>query len=118
MVMPYSRAGNSLATATTRPAMRTLRRGSCRFPFRFERGHLAQATKVTRGGAVFRGEECLHEVPGHFRTDRAAAHAQDVHVIVLNALLRREMIVNQTGANAFHLVGANGGADAAAADRH
>ena len=51
-------------------------------------------------------------------SDGPAAHAEDVHVIVLDALLRREMVVDERRADARNLVGADRGADAAAADRH
>jgi hypothetical protein len=46
------------------------------------------------------GQESLHEIPGHFRADRTSAHAEDIHVIILDALLGGEMIVDETGANA------------------
>ena len=70
------------------------------------------------GLAELGGQERLHEVPGHRGADGAAAHAEDVHVIVLDALPRREMVVDETGADAGHFVGADRRADAAAADRH
>ena len=39
----------------------------------------------------------FHEVPGHRRSHRPAAHAEDVHVIVLDPLSSREVVVNQRG---------------------
>ena len=38
-------------------------------------------------------------------------------MVVFHALVRGEMIANEAGANAWNLVGADLGADAAAADR-
>src|SRR6516164_1346754 len=72
---------------------------------------------MARGLAELGGQESLHEIPGHFRADRTSAHAEYIHVIIFDDLLGGEMIVDETGANAFHLVGAHRRADAAAADR-
>src|SRR5215831_5246924 len=72
---------------------------------------------MARCPAELRGEKRLDEVPGYFRANRASAHTDDLHIIVLDALLGREMIVDETGVNAFNLVGAHRRADAAAADR-
>jgi hypothetical protein len=55
---------------------------------------LAQATKMSRGAAVFGGQISLDEIPSDFRADGSSAHAKDVHVIVLDTLLRGKMIVN------------------------
>jgi len=63
------------------------------------------------------GQERLDEIPGHRRSHGSSTHAKDVHVIVLDALLGREMVVDQTGADTLDLVGAHRRADAAAADR-
>ena len=64
------------------------------------------------------GEKGLDEIPGDGGSDRPSAHAQDVEVIVLDALLRREVVVDERRADARDLVGADRRADAAAADRH
>ena len=64
------------------------------------------------------GEKRLHEIPGDGGPDRSSAHAQDVEVIVLDALLRGEVIVDERRADAGDLVGADRRANAAAADRH
>jgi hypothetical protein len=63
------------------------------------------------------GQERLDEIPGHRRSNGSSAHTKDVHVIVLNALPGREMVVDQTSADTLDLVGAHRRADAAAADR-
>jgi len=63
------------------------------------------------------GQKRLDEIPGHRRPDGSSAHAKDIHVIVLDALPGREMVVDQTGADTLDLVGAHRRANAAAADR-
>ena len=63
------------------------------------------------------GPERLDQIPGHGRSHGSSAHANDVHVIVLDALPGREMVVDQTGADTRDFVGAHRRADAAAADR-
>ena len=60
----------------------------------------------------------LDEIPGDFGSDRPAAHAEHVHVVILHALLRREVVVDERGADARDLVGADRRADAASADGH
>jgi len=64
------------------------------------------------------GQERLHEVPGHAGPHRAATDADDVHVVVLDPLPGGKVIMDQRGTNTRHLVGADGGAHAAAADGH
>src|SRR5213594_2826613 len=53
---------------------------------RLERGHLAETAQVPRGLAVLRGEISLNQVPSQLRPDGPPTQAQDVHVIVLDAL--------------------------------
>ena len=43
---------------------------------------------------------------------------QNVHVVVLDSLLRREMVMDQGGPDTFHLIGADRCANPAAADRN
>src|SRR5271166_5142870 len=64
------------------------------------------------------GQEGLDEVPSHSRSHCPATHADNVHVIVLDPLPGREMIVDQRGANARNLVGTHRCTHAAAADCH
>jgi hypothetical protein len=85
---------------------------------RFERSYFAEASQVpvrlTEPGI----QKCLDQVPGNGGSHGAAAHTNDVHVIVLDTLPGRVMVVDQSGADAWNLVGANGGTHAAAADRY
>jgi hypothetical protein len=85
--------------------------------FCFQRTDFAQAAQVPLGFAEFGIKKCLDEIPGHFRTHRPSAHAQDIHVIVFHALPGREVIVDQRRANAPDFIGADRGAHTAAADR-
>jgi hypothetical protein len=68
--------------------------------------------------AKFGAQKCLYEIPSNLWPDCSPTHTQDIHVVILDTLLGREMIVNETCANAFQFVGAHGGADTAAANRH
>src|SRR5580700_1448319 len=56
-----------------------------------------------------------NKMPG-FLADDARTHHQDIHVVVLDALMSRVVIVAHAGADAGHFVGGNANADAAAAD--
>src|SRR6185312_9847825 len=56
------------------------------------------------------------QVPGEPGTDDLRADAQDVDVIVLDALVRRMHVMADRGPDALHLVGADRGAHAGAAD--
>ena len=68
------------------------------------------------GLTEFSRQESLDQVPGEFRSNDAATQADDVHVIVFDALTGRKVIFDQGGANARYLIGANCRAHAAAAD--
>ena len=68
------------------------------------------------GLTKFGGQEGLNEVPSHCGSHCAATHAENVHVIVLDALPGREMIVDQRGTDARNLVGTHRCPDAAATD--
>src|SRR5262245_50591837 len=83
-----------------------------------ERGDLGETAQVAGGLAVARSEIGLDQIPRDLGAHRAAAHAEDVHVVVLDALPRREVIVNERGPNAPHLVRTDRSPDSAPADRH
>ncbi len=73
---------------------------------------------MTLGLADLGPQEGLDEVPGHGRSHGPSAHAGYVHVIVLDALPGREVVVDQASADTRNLVGADRCAHAAAAARH
>ncbi len=60
-------------------------------------------------------EKGLNEFPGKFGSFDAASKANQVHVVILDALARREIVFDQARANAFDFVGADRSANAAAA---
>ena len=54
----------------------------------FECRHFAQPAQMALGLAEFRCQICFNKLPCDFRSDRAAAHAEHVHVVVLHTLAR------------------------------
>src|SRR5262245_20295310 len=66
--------------------------------------------------AEFRGQKRLNEIPRDGGPDGAATDADDVHVVVFDPLSRGKVVMNQSGTGARNLVGADRGADAAAAN--
>src|SRR5262249_34546967 len=63
--------------------------------------------------AEFRGQERLNKIPRDGGPDGAAPDADDVHVVVFDALSRGKVIMNQSGTSARNFVGADRGPDAA-----
>src|ERR1035438_929015 len=68
--------------------------------------------------AESRGEKCLDQFPSESVAHDAAAEADHVHVVVLDALARREAFVNQAGPDPGHFVGGNRSPNAASAYGH
>src|ERR1700746_925402 len=60
----------------------------------------------------------LHEIPSPCWTHGPAAHTEDVHVVVLDTLSRRKMVVNQSSPDALDFVCADRSTNAASANRH
>jgi hypothetical protein len=79
--------------------------------------HLSQSAQMPLGLAELGCEKCIDQVLGHSGSYGPSAHADDVHVVVLNSLLGGEVIVNQPGADPGNLVRADRGTDPAPADR-
>ena len=82
------------------------------------RFHARQAPQVPVGLIELGAEERLHEIPGDGRPDGPSAHAQYVEVIVLDASLGGEVVVDEGGADTGDFVGADRCAHTAAADSH
>jgi len=82
----------------------------------FKVHNLGQAATVARRPAESRIEKYLNQVPGERVADHQSAKADQVQIIVLNALVRGKSVVNQARPHARHLVGSDTGANAAAAD--
>src|SRR5215472_6361245 len=60
----------------------------------FEGTHLTQTAQVALGLTESCRQKRLDQVPGHRRSNGPAAHANNVHVIVLDPLPSREMVVH------------------------
>jgi hypothetical protein len=67
--------------------------------------------------AVLCSQISLDKIPGYFGSNCPSTHAQNVHMIVLDSLSGREVIVNQRGPHPFHLIGADRSTYPATADR-
>src|ERR1700720_2324657 len=63
----------------------------------FERSHLAKPAYVPLALAELGCQERIHQVSGDFRSHHPAAHTEDVHVVVLDSLVSRVVILNQPG---------------------
>src|SRR5918998_810764 len=63
-----------------------------------------------------RAEEGANELRGEVGADHAGPEAEDVHVVVLDTLMRGIGVVTEAGSYSADLVGGDGGADARAAD--
>src|SRR5262245_43637000 len=105
-----------LSCQTAEPPSVLAPRGGGAGPWRFQRGHLAQAAQVSLRPAELGREERLHEVPGHRRPLGPTAETQNVHVVVLDSLPGGKVVVDQRRADAGNLVATDGRADPASAD--
>jgi hypothetical protein len=71
---------------------------------------------VAFGVAELSREKSFDKVPGHHGPHDPAAKTDNVHVIVLDALPSREVIIDQSGVNSRNFVGANGSTDSTPAN--
>ena len=62
-------------------------------------------------------QECLHQLAGKLDTDDTTAEHQYVHVVVLDALVRRVGVVTQSGANPWNPVRGHRRANTAPAEQ-
>ena len=65
----------------------------------FELRHFCQTAAMAFGTAEVRGEKGLHQLPRERVTDDEAAQADQVEVVVLDALMRGKRFIDQAGAN-------------------
>src|SRR4030095_14831676 len=63
-------------------------------------------------------QESLNKVPGQRRSYRAAAHANNIHVIIFYPLTSREMVFDQGGLRTWNLVRTNRRPHTATTDRY
>src|SRR5229473_6046322 len=83
---------------------------------RFERSNLAQPADVAFFLGKLGGQECIHKFSGDKKTNHPAADTEDVHVVVLDSLVSRVVVLNEPGADPRNLVRTDRRADSAAAD--
>jgi hypothetical protein len=85
-------------------------------PLKFKGVYLAQTAYVALGPTERACKKRLNEIAGHGRSDGPATHTDDVHVVILDPLTGRKVVVNQPGTDAGDLIGAHRRADTTAAD--
>src|SRR5258708_59614 len=66
---------------------------------------------------IGRAQIGLQKIPGETGTDDSSTKADDVHIIILDSLMRRKNFMHQRCTNAGYLVGSETGTYATAADR-
>ena len=64
-------------------------------------------SQVTLGLAEFSGQKSLHKVPGHHGPHDPATQTNNVHMIILDSLPSREVIVDQSSADSRNFVDAD-----------
>src|ERR1700730_3312015 len=84
--------------------------------FRLKRRHFPQPPQVTRCLTEFGPEKGLDKIPSDQRSNGTAAHTYKVHVVVLDSLPSREVVVHQRRAYSRYLVRTDRSSHAASAD--
>jgi hypothetical protein len=82
----------------------------------FELRHFRQTAPMALGTAETGEEKCFNQLPGKSMPNDKTTEADQIDVIVLDSLVGRKRVMNQTGSDARHLVGNNRSTDSAAAD--
>src|SRR5689334_3298592 len=82
---------------------------------RFERSHLAQPADVTLGRGELGCQERIDQFLGDNRSHNPAADTEEVHIVVLDSLVSRVVVLNQAGPDPRNLVRTDRGADSTAA---
>src|SRR5262245_17240752 len=85
---------------------------------RFKVSDLTQPAAVPVGAAERGSEEALRAVPSDRNTRGATSEAEDVHVVILDALACREIVVTKRRTCADHLVRSNGSTYATSTDEN
>src|SRR5215471_13531696 len=83
-----------------------------------DRRDLSQAPLVPFLVAESCPQECLYEVFCQLHADYARTENQHIHVVMLDALMRRVAVMADGSADAGHLVGGNTRSNSAAANQH
>jgi len=72
---------------------------------RFKRGDFTQPADMTFFLGKFGGEEGIDQFARDNKTYHSAADAEDVHIVMLDSLVSRVVVLNQPGAHSHNLVG-------------
>ena len=70
------------------------------------------------GAAEVSGQKGLDQFPGERRPDHFSTQTKDIHVVIFDALMGGEDIMDEPGTHAGNLVRGDGRSHAAAAERH
>ncbi len=70
----------------------------------FQRRNFCQTTTMPFHAAESRVEKCLNQFPSEGVADYEAPEANQVQIVVLDALMRRKSFVNQARPNPRHFV--------------
>jgi hypothetical protein len=73
---------------------------------------------VTNGAAEPSFEKCLDQLPRQRGPDHFSTQTKNIHVVVFNALVGGEHIVDESSSRARNFVRCNGCAHSASAERH
>jgi hypothetical protein len=86
--------------------------------FSFKFSNFAQTSQVVIRLAEFGCEKGLNKVPGDHGPYDPATQTNNVHVIVLDTLPSREVIIDQSSANSRNFVGTDGSTHTASTNRN
>ena len=74
------------------------------YSLHFERSHLAQPANVPLASAELGGEESVDKIAGHSRSHDPAANTKYVHIVMLDSLVSRIVVLNQPGPHSGNFV--------------
>lgn len=86
--------------------------------FTFDRRHLCQASFKPLRLFVAGGEIYLDDFPGQVKCDHAPAQAEQVHVVILNALVGGVTFMDQSRPDSGYFIGCETGPHPTAANRN
>jgi hypothetical protein len=73
----------------------------------FESRNFPEPADMPLGPAELRPQEGNQEFPRYGGPDDPAAHTENVHIVVLDSLMGRKMVMNQARPNAWNLIRAD-----------
>jgi hypothetical protein len=84
----------------------------------FKRLHFVDSSLVACGAAESSFQKRLDQLPGERGPDHLATQTKDIHIVVFNALVSGEHVMDEPCAHTGNFVGADGSPHATAAERH